>query len=271
MSAIAIIRGGGDLASGVAFRLHRAGLRVLIAELPQPLVVRRLASFAQAVYTGEYTLEGVTAHLAVDLEHAEQVWEMGRIAVVKDPRLEVLRGLQPLLMVDARMTKRPPDLRTEAASLVIGLGPGFTAGKDCHAVIETMRGHFLGRVIWQGSAQADTGVPGGVGGHQKSRVLRSPADGVIEAHASIGDRVNSQQVLAEVAGKPILAPFDGVLRGLIYPGLQVKRGLKVGDVDPRADPNYCTTISDKALAIGGGVLEALLAKPDIRSQLWLMT
>lgn len=268
MSARVVIRGGGDLASGVAFRLHRAGLCVLIAELPQPLVVRRLASFAQAVYSDDYALEGVTASLASDLAQVQRLWQMGRIAVVKDPRLELASRLCPLIMVDARMTKRPPELGTEAANLVIGLGPGFTAGKDCHAVIETMRGHLLGRVIWQGSAQADTGVPGWVGGHQKRRVLRSPADGVIEAQASIGDRVTSRQLVAEVAGKPILAPFDGVLRGLIHPGLLVKRGLKVGDVDPRADPNYCTTISDKALAIGGGVLEAVLTFPEIRSQLW---
>jgi xanthine dehydrogenase accessory factor len=166
------------------------------------------------------------------------------------------------------MSKKPPDLGMDSAPLVIGLGPGFVAGENCHAVVETKRGHFLGRVIWNGPAQPNTGVPGTIGGRQTDRVLRAPTNGILEAHATIGDPLDSGQVVAEVAGKPIRAAFKGILRGLIQPGLQVKQGLKVGDVDPRADPSYCTTISDKALAIGGGVLEAVLTRPSIRSALW---
>lgn len=263
-----LIRGGGDLASGVAMRLHRAGIRILVTELPEPLVIRRLASFAEAVYAGEYTLEGITAHRAADWREVHGIWEAGQIPVLVDPRAQSISEAEPIVLVDARMTKKPPDLGMESAPLVIGLGPAFVAGENCHAVVETMRGHFLGRVIWTGPAQPNTGVPGTIGGHQMDRVLRAPTDGVLEAHVTIGDHLDSGQVVATVAGEPIRAAFTGVLRGLIQPGLQVKKGLKVGDIDPRADPSYCATISDKALAIGGGVLEAVVTRPSIRSKLW---
>ena len=249
-------------------RLHRAAIRVLITELPEPLVIRRLASFAEAVYAREHTLEGITARRAVDWKDVHSIWEAGQIPVLVDPSAQLVTKAKPVVLVDARMTKKPPDLGMDAAPLVIGLGPGFVAGENCHAVVETMRGHFLGRVIWNGPARPNTGVPGTIGRHQMDRVLRAPTEGVLEAHATIGDHLDSGQVVAEVAGEPIRAAFKGILRGLIQPGLQVKRGLKVGDVDPRADPSYCTTISDKALAIGGGVLEAVLTRPGIRSKLW---
>lgn len=268
MPSTILIRGGGDLASGVAMRLHRAGIRVLITELPEPLVIRRMASFAQAVYTREYTLEGITARRAVDWQEIHHAWEAGQIPVSVDPRAQAVAEAKPIVLVDARMTKKPPGLGMDAAPLVIGLGPGFVAGENCHVVVETLRGHSLGRVIWNGPPQPNTGVPGTVGGHQADRVLRAPADGVLEAYAAIGDHLASGQVVAEVAGEPICAAFKGTLRGLIQPGLWVNKGLKVGDVDPRADPSYCTTISDKALAIGGGVLEAVLTRPGIRSILW---
>jgi xanthine dehydrogenase accessory factor len=249
-------------------RLHRADIRVLITELPEPLVIRRLASFAEAVYAGEYTLEGITARHVVDWQDVHHAWEAGQIPVLVDPRAQAAAKAMPVVLVDARMSKKPPDLGMDSAPLVIGLGPGFVAGENCHAVVETKRGHFLGRVIWNGPAQPNTGVPGTIGGRQTDRVLRAPTNGILEAHATIGDPLDSGQVVAEVAGKPIRAAFKGILRGLIQPGLQVKKGLKVGDVDPRADPSYCTTISDKALAIGGGVLEAVLTRPSIRSALW---
>jgi xanthine dehydrogenase accessory factor len=268
MPSIILIRGGGDLASGVAMRLHRAGIRVLITELPEPLVIRRLASFAQAVYAREYTLEDITARRAVDWEDLHHVWEAGQIPVLVDPRAEAIAKAMPVVVVDARMTKKPSDLGIDSAPLVIGLGPGFSAGENCHAVVETMRGHFLGRVIWNGPAQPNTGVPGMINGHQMDRVLRAPTDGILKAQAAIGDQLASGQIVATVAGEPVRAAFKGVLRGLIQPGLQVKKGLKVGDVDPRADPSHCTTVSDKALAIGGGVLEAVLTRPGIRSKLW---
>jgi len=263
-----LIRGGGDLASGVALRLHRAGISLLIAELPQPLVVRRLVSFAEAVYAGETRVEEVTARLAGDLAEAEALMEAGVIPVLVDPQATLLPQLGPQVLVDARMTKRPPELGLEAAPLVIGLGPGFTAGENCHAVIETMRGHTLGRVIWQGSAIANTGIPGSIHRQKVDRVLRAPADGELIAHAHIGDLLKAGQAVAEVAGQELRAPFDGVLRGLLHPGLQVEKGFKIGDLDPRNEPSYCTLVSDKSLAIGGGVLEAILARPDLRAHLW---
>ena len=278
MAMLVLLRGGGDLASGVAVRLYRAGLRVLITELPQPLAVRRLVSFAEAVYRGQITIEGVTAHLAEDLEHAMLILEQGDLPVLIDPEnqaLAVVRLQQsgPIVLIDGRMIKRSPDMGIQA-DLVIGLGPGFVAGRNCHAAIETNRGHQLGRVIWEGAPQEDTGIPEGLPSGKGvvltpvGRVLRAPVDGVLIAHAEIGVHLEAGQLLAEVAGEPVRAPFKGVLRGLLHPGIPVRRGMKIGDVDPRDDPRYCVTISDKSLAIGGGVLEAILARPDLRRHLW---
>ncbi len=275
MAMITIIRGGGDIASGVALRLHRAGLKLIITELPQPLAVRRLVSFAEAVYAGVVEVEGVTARCVASMPAALEVIHNGQIAVLVDLHMQVLQSLgqspgAPELgvLVDARMTKRPPEFGTEGAPLVIGLGPGFIAGENCHAVVETNRGHNLGRVFWQGSAEADTGIPESVSSRRSERVLRSPTDGILVAHAHIGDHLEQGQLVAEVGGVPIQAPFKGVLRGLAHPGIPVIMGLKVGDLDPRDDPAYCTMVSDKALAVGGGVLEAILSRPELRSRLW---
>lgn len=256
---IILIRGGGDLASGVALRLVHAGFRVLITELPEPLVVRRLASFAEVVFSGHYCFEDVEGILVEDAAAALSVMQAGKIAVRVDSRAEIRQQIPIFALVDGRMTKAAPDLSLDAAPLVIGLGPGFTAGKDCHAVIETNRGPFLGRVYWQGQAESDSGVPESVQGFNVERVLYAPCDGVLQAKAAIGDILEEGQVIAEVNGQPIRARFKGVLRGLIYSGLCVKQGLKVGDLDPRCNANICTLASDKALAIGGGVLEALLS------------
>jgi xanthine dehydrogenase accessory factor len=166
------------------------------------------------------------------------------------------------------MTKHLPETGIDSADLVIGLGPGFVAGENCHAVVETNRGHRLGRVIWQGTPQCDTGIPERVVDHGAERVLRAPADGVLQAYAKIGDHLEAGQPVVEVAGQPVLAPFRGVLRGLLHPGLCVRQGLKVGDVDPRDDPLYCSLVSDKSLAIGGGVLEAILSRPELRPYYW---
>lgn len=259
----------------MAIRLQRAGLRVVITELPQPLVVRRYVSFAEAVYRGEFQVEEVTAILATELSRALEITERGSVAVLVDPDLTVLFQLpsflpadEPYVLIDARMNKRPPEISIESAPLVIGLGPGFVAGGNCHAVVETNRGHWLGRVYWEGSAQADTGVPEAVAEFGAERVLRSPADGCLVTHAQIGDRLEPGQCVAEVEGQLIRAPFKGVLRGLLHPGIRVHRGMKVGDVDPRDDPRYCFQVSDKSLAIGGGVLEAILSRPDLRPHLW---
>lgn len=267
MTANVLIRGGGDLASGVAARLHRAGLQVLITELPNPLVVRRLVAFAEAVYAGETTVGGITARLGEYFAEAEEILGEGKIAVLVDPDMEILEDLKPLILVDGRMRKESPEVGMEAAPLVIGLGPGFMAGENCHAVVETMRGHNLGRVIWEGSAQADTGIPDAIGDTREERVLRAPADGRLAASAAICDHVEEGDLIAVVSEQTVVAPFMGVLRGLVHEGVEVTKGMKVGDVDPRDDPRYCTTISDKALAVGGGVMEAVLSRADIIERL----
>ena len=263
MSALILIRGGGDLASGVALRLYRAGLKVLISELPQPLAVRRTVSFGEAVYAGQVAVEGVTARL-VKRGQVTAALDAGEIPVLVDPQASILTELDFSVVIDGRLTKHPPEPLPVPVPLHIGLGPGFHAGRNCQAVIETRRSHTLGRVYWEGTAQSDSGQPEG----DPRRVLRAPAEGVLTSQVQIGEHVEAGQVVAEVAGTPIVAAFPGVLRGLIHPGLHVTKGLKVGDVDLRDDPSMCHLVSDKALAIGGGVLEALLARPEIRSSLW---
>jgi len=266
---LVLIRGGGDLASGVAVRLHRSGFQVVITELDQPRVVRRSVSFAEAVFIGTAEVEGIIAEQLSDLEEIKALLKSGLIPVLVDPNLDCLETLQPEIVVDARMRKKPPERGKEQATLVIGLGPGFIAGENCHAVVETNRGHDLGRVLWAGAPQEDTGVPGEVKGFASERVLRAPADGELVSGAIIGDRVKKGDVISLVSGQAILAPFDGILRGLLRPGSQVERGLKIGDVDPRDDPNIVNLVSDKSRAIGGGVLETILSCPDLRTGLWI--
>jgi len=270
-----LIRGGGDLASGVALRLYRAGLWVLITELPEPLAVRRGVSFAQAIFQKQTVVEGVTGRRVDDLSQALLAINRGEIPVLVDPQARPLLEFrsafphqEPIVLVDGRMIKRPPELSMQAATLVIGLGPGFVAGENCHAVVETIRGHNLGRVIWHGEAEGDTGIPDRVSDSGMDRVLRAPVDGVLQAHVDIGDHLEAGQLVAEVEGELVKAPFRGVLRGLLYPGLRVQRGMKIGDVDPRDDPRYCMLVSDKSLAIGGGVMEAILSRAELRPYLW---
>jgi xanthine dehydrogenase accessory factor len=268
MSSIVLIRGGGDLASGVAMRLWRAGVQVVITELPKPLMVRRLVCFGEAVYAGEHTVEEISALRAGSMAAVEEILARRQVPVLVDPGTQTIQHFQPLVLVDARMRKQPSELPLDTAPLVIGLGPGFTAAVDCHAVIETNRGHFLGRVIWEGQAQANTGIPGAVAQHAADRVLRAPVDGILEALVEIGSYVEAGQPLLEVGGKLLKSPFAGVLRGLLHPGLEVTEGMKIGDVDPRHDLSYARMISEKSLAIGGGVMEAILARPEIREVLW---
>lgn len=266
MPTLILIRGGGDLASGVALRLHRAGLKVLISELEQPLAVRRTVSFAEAVYAGEVEIEGVKGKL-VKREQIQAALDAGEIPVVIDPDASILTEIQIPIVIDARLTKLPPSPLPVDVPLHIGLGPGFHAGRNCHAVIETRRSHTLGRVYWEGPTQPDSGQPEG----NQRRVLRAPVDGELVTHVQIGDHVEKDKLIAEIQSKTqnrkskIVTPFPGVIRGLLHPGLQVTKGLKIGDVDPRGDPELCSLVSDKALAIGGGVLEAILAKPDFRT------
>jgi xanthine dehydrogenase accessory factor len=263
-----LIRGGGDLASGVAMRLHRAGFAVLIAELPHPLVVRRKVSFAEAIFSQVVEVEDISGQLAEDFSEVGEILANGNVAVIVDPYMSRLREFNPLVVVDARMRKRPPEEGKEIAPLVIGLGPGFTSGQDCHAVIETIRGHMLGRVMWEGQAIADTGVPGAVHGKSSERVLRAPTDGTLVAHRHIGELINKGERIASVGSSDLVAPFDGALRGLIQKGIKVWAGMKIGDLDPRCDPKYAFLISDKALSIGGGVLEAILTKDSIRRRIY---
>ena len=255
---LVVVRGAGDLATGVAVRLHRCGFRVVMTELAQPLAVRRTVAFAQAVYDDETTVEGVTAR-CVAFRDVRGVLASGAVAVLVDPEGASLAALQPDVLVDGRMAKRNLGTRLDDATLVIGLGPGFTAGEDCHVVVETNRGHNLGRVLWQGPAEPNTGVPGRIGGADADRVLRAPVAGVVQPLRAIGDTVEAGDVVARVGTAEVRARLDGVLRGMIYPGLDVAAGTKLGDIDPRAETAHVQTVSDKSLAIGGGVLEAILA------------
>jgi xanthine dehydrogenase accessory factor len=263
--ALVLLRGGGDLATGIALRLHRAGIKVLVTELPQPLAVRRAVSVGEAVYEGVHRVEGITARL-VEKDRVYATLEADEIPVLIDPDAEILlSALHFPVVIDARLLKAPPQPLPVTVPLHIGLGPGFQAGVNCHAAIETRRSHTLGRVYWEGITQADSGEPEG----DPRRVLRALADGMLTAKAEIGEHVTEGQVVAVIGEQiQVISPLQGVLRGLIRNGIHVTRGLKIGDVDPRDDARACYLVSDKALAIGGGVLEAILTGVDIRKQLW---
>jgi xanthine dehydrogenase accessory factor len=274
MPSLILIRGGGDLATGVAIRLLRSGLRVVVTELPQPLAVRRTVSFAEAVYSGEISVEGLTARRVDDPGDSLRILSIlgkQQVPVLVDPDCTSSKSLHPAVIVDARMTKSPPEAIGYAPQLYIGLGPGFEAGVNCQAVVETRRGHSLGRVFWSGNPDADTGQPDGDPG----RVLRAPCAGAVVVHKQIGEHCEAGDLIAEIQSHienrkyEIVSPFPGILRGLLHPGLTVTRGLKIGDIDPRDDPSLCQMVSDKALSIGGGVLEAIFSKPELRTQLWI--
>ncbi|MFX4261006.1 selenium-dependent molybdenum cofactor biosynthesis protein YqeB [Pelotomaculum propionicicum] len=254
---LVVIKGAGDLATGCAWRLFRSGFEVVMTELPQPLVVRRTVAFAEAVYAGSAQVEGVEAVLAENIDKALELLKSGRIPVLVDPEALVVSQIQPLAFIDAVMAKRNTGTKINDAPLVVGLGPGFTAGLDVHAVVETERGHNLGRVLDQGKAAADTGVPGSVMGYAAERLLRAPADGVVRPWRNIGELVKKGDTTAFVGSIPLKAEISGIIRGMIKPGVWVARGTKIGDIDPRGIIDYCFSISDKALAVGGGVLEAV--------------
>ncbi len=261
------VRGGGDLGSGVVYRLHRAGFTLQILELERPMLVRPAVSFGTAIFDGSITVDGVTArHFSSPAEYDKYPLKREYIPVYIDPDGAYLPGSD--VVIDARMAKVNLGTRITDAPLVVALGPGFTAHGDCHAVIETNRGHNLGRAYYNGSAEPDTGTPGVVNGRGAERVVRAPEDGYITRQIEVGETVREGQSLAWINDTtPLLAPFDGILRGLIHPGVFVRKGQKVGDVDPRAKREHCFTISDKALAIGGGVLEAVLSSEHVRARL----
>lgn len=262
-----VIRGGGDLATGVAARLHRCGFHVLVIEISHPLAVRRLVSLAEAVYAGQVEIEDLQGRLVHQPSQVYEVFKRGQIPLLVDPTASILEQISPVSVVDARMRKKPPESPANLTDFTIGLGPGFIVGEDCHAIVETNRGHQMGRVLWEGSAEEDTGVPEPVTGYDVERVLRAPSYGKLLGRVPLGSIVLQGIVLAEVDQTPLLAPFYGALRGLIHDGITVHKGMKVGDLDPRGDPLICNQISDKALAVGGGVLEALLSQSEIRRQL----
>lgn len=229
-----------------------------MTEISQPLAIRRTVCFSEAIYEGQTSVEGIIARRADSVEAIHAILNHNEIAVLVDPEAKILTQIAPLAVIDAIMAKKNLGTHLTDAPIVIALGPGFVAGRDAHAVIETNRGHNLGRIIWEGTAQPDTGIPAPVHGHASERVLRAPADGIIRWHNAIGDLVQAGQCLGEVAGCPIAAPFAGVLRGAIRDGIPVTAGLKIGDVDPRPERSMCFTISDKARAVAGGTLQALL-------------
>lgn len=254
---LVVIRGGGDLATGIALRLFRSGMRVVICETAMPTSIRRTVCFSEAVRLGEMTVEGITARRAV-LEEIPALLETGTIPVLIDPEAACIKELRPDAVVDAILAKRNLGTTIDMAPVVIAAGPGFTAGADCHAVVETMRGHYLGRTIYQGPALPNTNIPGLIGGYAGERVLRAPADGIFQGVKRIGDQVRAGDIAGYVAGAPMRCTIGGILRGLLADGVPVAKGMKSGDVDPRCEPEHCACASDKALAVGGGVLEGIL-------------
>ncbi|MBI2305542.1 MAG: EF2563 family selenium-dependent molybdenum hydroxylase system protein [Chloroflexi bacterium] len=255
---LTVVRGGGDLATGVVYRLVRAGFPVVVTEAAEPTVVRRTVALAEAVYQEEVVVEGLRGRRVNHPDAALAVLKEGMVPVLVDPQALSVAHLRPWVVVDAIMAKRNLGTRISDAPVVVALGPGFQAGVDAHAVIETNRGHYLGRVILQGSAEPNTGVPGPVGGYSVERVLRAPGPGVVRAAKQIGAEVKVGEVVAWVGEQAVEAPIQGILRGLIREGIAVRAGTKMGDIDPRAAREHCFTISDKALAVGGGALEAVL-------------
>ncbi|MEW6671867.1 MAG: selenium-dependent molybdenum cofactor biosynthesis protein YqeB [Thermodesulfobacteriota bacterium] len=253
------IKGAGEMASAIAWRLYKANVRkIFMMEIPSPLAVRRAVSYCEAVHKSLSTVEGVEARMVDEAEGIPAVWNKKAMAVLVDPHWKAVKKMQPHVVIDAILAKTNLGTAAAEAPLVIGLGPGFTAPGDVHMVIETNRGHHLGRIITDGSAENNTGIPGNIGGYSEQRVLRAPLDGIFKTRHSITDLVGSSDVIGTVEAEKVYAGIDGVLRGLIRSGSRVSRGLKIGDIDPRKDKSYCYTISDKARAIGGSVLEAIL-------------
>jgi xanthine dehydrogenase accessory factor len=258
MDDVILVRGGGDIASGVALRLFRSGFKVLMTELEKPLTVRRMVSFSEAIYKGFITVEGITARRILSVENSHKTNIEEEIPIIVDENLKILdtKDNNIPVLIDARMEKRPSDpYFFHSVPLLIGIGPGFTAGFDCHIVIESNRGHSLGRIYRHGKALSDTGYPAG----DPARILRAPTSGIIHTHSKIGDVLESGSLIANIAGHPVLAPFTGLLRGLIHSDIDVQKGMKIGDMDKSTDTDLCNVVSDKAMAIAGSVLEVILS------------
>ncbi len=264
---LVVVRGGGDLATGTIHKLARCGYAVLVLEIENPSAIRRNVAFSEAVYEGTWSVEGITARLVKNVEEAKKIMNSGEVAVMVDPKGTCLKEVQPEVLIDGILAKKNLGTCKEMAPITIALGPGFEAGKDVDAVIETMRGHHLGRVILEGAAEPNTGIPGVVAGYAKERVMHSPAEGILRNVKRVTDTVQQGEVIAYVetdSGKTeVKATISGLLRGLIRDGYPVTRGFKIADIDPRIDEyENCFTISDKARCIAGGALEAMLYLKD---------
>lgn len=253
-----LIKGAGDLATGVANRLKKCGFDIVMTEISKPTTVRRTVAFSQAVYDKEVEVEGVKGVLASKKEDINKIISDGNIAIIVDEEAKIADEIKPDIIIDAIIAKKNLGTHIDDAPIVIALGPGFTAGVDCDCVIETKRGHYLGKTIYSGSAIPNTGVPGDVGGFTKERIIRATDDGKILPVSKIGDYVKKGDIVAYVNETPIFAQLDGIVRGMLQKDVSVFKGMKSGDIDPRCEKNHCFTISDKARSIGGGVLEAIL-------------
>lgn len=253
-----LIKGAGDIATGIAVRLKNSGMQVVMTEIAIPTTVRRSVAFSRAVYEGSAVVENITARLVLDFAQIPAVLQQDEIPVLIDPRCEVLKSIHFDAVVDSILAKKNLSTDPTQAPVVIGVGPGFSVPQDCHCVIETQRGHDLGRCIYQGCAAKNTGIPGEIGGYTVERLLRAPCDGIFHPILAIGDAVKARQTVAMVDDQPVTAQIDGIVRGLLQDNVPVKAGMKSGDIDPRGCYEHCFTVSDKARAVGGGVLEAIL-------------
>ncbi|WP_160688132.1 selenium-dependent molybdenum cofactor biosynthesis protein YqeB [Clostridium sp. C2-6-12] len=261
---IILIKGAGDLATGVAHRLKKCGFNIVMTEISEPTTVRRTVAFSQAVYDKEIEVEGIKAVLVQGKQDIYKTIEEGNIPVIVDKKAEIIEQIKPDVVVDAIIAKRNLGTKINDAEIVIALGPGFTAGVDCHCVIETKRGHYLGKAIYSGGAIPNTGVPGAIGGYTTERLIRATCDGIISPVSKIGDYVRKGDIVAYVDEAPIYAEIDGIVRGMLQEGIKVFKGMKSGDIDPRCEKDHCFTVSDKARSIGGGVLEAILYLNNMR-------
>ena len=252
-----ILRGGGDIATGIAHRLYQSGFHVVISEIEKPTAIRRRVSFCEAIYSGEIEVEGVKAVLSSKGEVLENL-KLGLLPVVIDENCSLAYDLKPLAVIDSILAKKNLGTKKDMAPITVGVGPGFSAGGDVDLVVETNRGHHLGKVIDKGKAMDNTGIPGTIQGYTAERVVRAAAEGQVKNIKKIGDIVKADDILCTTGGVEVRANIDGVIRGLIKDGLEVEKGMKIGDIDPRAIVEYTYTISDKARAVGGGVLEAIM-------------
>ena len=256
---LCVIRGGGDIATGIIYKLFQCGFPLLVLELENPSCIRRTVSFCEAVFDGEVEVEGVRAVRVCTLEEAFACYEQKKVPVMTDPQGETIRQAAPAVIVDAILAKRNLGTKMTDAPVVIGVGPGFCAGRDVHAVVETRRGHHLGRVLYRGEAAPNTGIPGVIGGYGRERVIHAPVSGTLHIERQIGEEVKKDDVIARIDGTLVRATIPGIIRGMIREGYVVKQGLKIADIDPRvAEKDNCRYISDKARCVAGGVLEAAL-------------